>query len=812
VLNDSDPLVSTRVETNIFVEVKRRNSLPVNREPKDKLKKHAAQINQDNADKEVIVSMDGYKNMRNISNAGNIITVEPAAQTLAIDHIRPKQLSQADEKTQTNKKLVSSMVSQIAQRSNTVFFSQQTARKPVDIDSQDAFFEYVLNPFRPPISVDFVKIPTCFDSFRQYFDVFNPLQINETISSIKSALLENSKYFECAIHDFDRVLRIRAVNFQFDVYDLLYFSQHKTQFSFSYRLDDEAKDGSFVGIVTDINACHSSDGSHHTSIVEIKVSTTTAISKASYQSSNGNQPSSLLFNTSGALYYRYCGNITSNLREYTALRVVKESGVLKYILRPSFMKDFQESTIFWDDKKLGFAKNLSNLKYCSSLTQNGSQVVLQNLLVAAHGLNLSQAEAVSKCFFSREKFFLIQGPPGTGKTTTIISIISTFLLIPQTNLSRSTVLNIDQINDHISSLKILICAPSNTAIDVVVTRLASGIKNFRGGVTHVSFLRVGASTNPDVHKYTLEYLVNRCASQPRSGHRHSLVSTASVICATLSSSVSDSICLSKFDLIIIDEACQATELSTIIPFKYNPNKVIMIGDPNQLPPTVISDQSQLQVSLFERLLSHHQPVMLDVQYRMHPDICKLSSLFFYDNRIETFADIAQLRRKSGYGDIYGFRPLNFIDILVKQEKIDDFKSYYNPVECSICYRISKELFRRYGNTLKIAVLTPYKGQANMLMKNRNYEKMGIEINTIDGFQGKECDVVILSTVRRFGLGFTCDFRRINVAMTRSRVCLILLGNKKCLSQSSVWSGIIDYITQQGQYFTSKSLELFLSTL
>lgn len=755
--------------------------------------------------------------------SSNAAEIKSAIQEFAVAHTKPEPLPVSSGRGQTSREPdPSSVAFQIAQRTSSAFSLQKVTQKPPDLDSLDVFFGYVLDPFGAPAFDSIDKIPTHFNSFREYFDVFHPLQINETISSIKSALLETARYFECRIHSFGSILRIETASFPFEVYDLLYFSQRKTQFvhSDSKALSDEIEKTSFVGVVTNIDVCHSSVNSHHGDIVDVKVSAELLIQRLCNMPAAGCQPSNNSGHAYGSpplsindvLYYKYCGNTISNLREYTALRTIRSSSLLKYILRPSFMRDFQEGAIFWDDRRLCFAKSPSSIEYYSALDQNENQVTLQKLLMAAHGLNLSQADAVSKCFFSRERFFLIQGPPGTGKTTTILSIISTFLLVPRSRASRSTVMDAEKLGGQGSSLKILVCAPSNTAIDVIVVRLARGVKNFHGGVTEIPFLRVGASANPDVGRYTLEYLVNSCAAHSRSRLRHTLVSTASVICTTLSSSVSDSMCLDKFDLLIIDEACQATEISTIIPFKYNPDKVIMVGDPNQLPPTVISNQSQLQVSLFERLLSCHQPVMLDVQYRMHPDICRLSSTLFYDGRIKTSADIARLRGKSRSGSVYGFRPLSFVDILEKKEKTDDFKSYYSPVECSVCYRICKELFRRYDGALRIVVLTPYKGQANMLRENRNYEKMGIEVNTVDGFQGKECDVVILSTVRRSGLGFTCDFRRINVAMTRSRECLIVLGSRKCLSQSRVWDSIISSIIQQSQHFTSKNLERFLSTL
>lgn len=708
----------------------------------------------------------------------------------------------AEEKVDDKSKPQGNMAQRIAERANTAFSAMKTDTKPFEVYGQPtSFFEETLAPFTPilkPSSAE--KIPISFNSYHEYISTFDPLRKNENLVGIRNSILDEYPYFECCIYNFDKVLRLKVSKFQYEMYDMLYFSDKKNLFSCSssdQQLESMSNANSFLGIVVGVNHGYFSTSEEEThDLIEI-------------HSSSSSYSRTIIHKK---LFYKYSGNVVSNMREYTALRTIQNSKILKYLLRPSFLNDFFQQSISWDDKKLQFTKNDNSKESILIKTDLESQSVLQELLVQSHGLNSTQAEAVSKSFFSPERFFLIQGPPGTGKTVTIMSIISTFMLLPQQNKLNKSRLKIEEIDGSVSKMKILVCAPSNTAIDVIIARLAHGIKNFQGSRTEIPFIKVGASNNPEINKYTLEYILEKEAIRSKQKVRHEIVSNASIICTTLNSSVSESIHLEKFDLIIVDEACQATELSTIIPFKYNPEKVILIGDPNQLPPTVLSGQSQLQFSLFERLLSYHKPVLLNIQYRMHPEICNLSSFFFYNNEIETAEEVFSRQSVLEAETKSKLDPLNFIDVCKKRESLDLRKSFYNTGECAVCLKICEKLYKRYQKKLKIVILTPYKGQVNKLKSNPAFSKMCVEINTIDGFQGKECDVVVLSMVRQTGLGFTCDFRRINVGMTRAKKALFLVGNKNCLSKSNVWRNIIKYITDQNRYFTVKAFDAFLSNL
>lgn len=689
------------------------------------------------------------------------------------------------------------VASLISERSSSLFAATKpSGKKNVEpADPSKEFFSYVLNPFRSLPEVKLNVLPKTFDSYQQYFSLFNPLQICETVEAIKSSIFENSRYLNCTIRKAEKNLIIDVASFPYEAHDLLYFSRKRSEF---HQEIVEKKgihpSGGFFGVVLQITPGMSNG---KLDAVDIKVLPETLqhlnneIKKAQNQT----------------MVFRHCRNISTSYREHLALKALRNSTSLKYLLKPSFTKDYYEGNVTWDQNKLCYVKKSSNLEFKSNEKQDdGCRNALFRLLMKAHKLNDSQANAVVNARFTRENFHLILGPPGTGKTTTILSLISTFLFADvrsQRSLDRGF-----ETSKSVGSSKILVCASSNIAVDVIVHKLAKGLRNFDGDLVPVQFLRIGARADPDVERYRLECIIGNLSGQHKLQVKQTLIANASVICSTLSSCASDYMTVDKFDLVIVDEACQATEISTLMPLRYNPGKVIMIGDTCQLPPTVFSKRHQLYESLFERMLDYHVPEILNTQYRMHPAICDLASTLFYKKKLKTSSDTAAARRHSPYK----FRPINFVEIGNSKEEMDALKTFSNAAECAACLCICRSLVQKYGRDLKIVILTPYKGQANLLLSHPEYEKLGVEVSTIDGFQGKECDIVILSTVRRQGLGFVCDFRRINVAVTRSRECLIILGSRKCLSKSPQWSKLIKHIETSKDGLVSQSPQMLLKRL
>ncbi|KAJ3676832.1 hypothetical protein LUZ60_002556 [Juncus effusus] len=271
---------------------------------------------------------------------------------------------------------------------------------------------------------------------------------------------------------------------------------------------------------------------------------------------------------------------------------------------------------------------------------------------------------------------------------------------------------------------------------------------------------------------------------------------------------------SLFDVVVIDEAAQALEPATLIPLlllKSKGTKCIMVGDPKQLPATVISGVASkylYECSMFERLQKAGHPViMLTEQYRMHPEISRFPSLHFYENKLLNGARASE--KSAAFHEIKYLGPYMFFDIIDGQERqsrSSGSQSLCNEFEIEAAVDILKFLKNRYESEFmckKIGIITPYRSQLYQ-MRSRFNSFFGpesvseMELNTVDGFQGREVDILILSTVRASdrsgptggGIGFVADVRRMNVALTRAKFSLWILGNAKTLSVNPHWYDLI----------------------
>ncbi|CAB4380305.1 unnamed protein product [Rhizophagus irregularis] len=469
-------------------------------------------------------------------------------------------------------------------------------------------------------------------------------------------------------------------------------------------------------------------------------------------------------------------------------------------------------------------------------------------------INQSQAEAVHKVIQQKNGFSLIQGPPGTGKTSTILSIISSLRGVSNQYKHR-----------------ILACAPSNAAVDELERRLRQGIYNSCGDIVHLNIVRFGKLDSSDKdpnspegeQKLKLDRLekklkgLNKRRQEARSGWDRSTIDAeidqtkdeigktyetlrnlkaeqqsvnyvakrgnisnadlfeADVVCATLAGSGHETFANIgiQFSTVIIDEAAQAIELNTLIPLKYNASRIVLVGDPNQLPPTVLSqiatDYSYEQ-SLFVRFQRCFPSAihLLDTQYRMHPEISRFPSRLFYNNAL---LDAPDLERKKSqvWHSMHIFGPYRFFDVEGKMIK-DKKKSSYNTDEAYVAVKLFLTLIKKFQDVDfkdKVGIITPYKRQLIELrakFKQRVPESYynKIEFNTVDGFQGREKDIIIFSCVRvgeDKGIGFLKDIRRMNVALTRAKCSLFILGNRAALETNSQWKGLIKDAIQRGFY-------------
>ncbi|KAB1206603.1 Helicase sen1 [Morella rubra] len=260
-----------------------------------------------------------------------------------------------------------------------------------------------------------------------------------------------------------------------------------------------------------------------------------------------------------------------------------------------------------------------------------------------------------------------------------------------------------------------------------------------------------------------------------------------------------------FDMVVIDEAAQASEVAVLPPLSLGAARCVLVGDPQQLPATVISKAAGTLLysrSLFERFQQAGCPTMLlSVQYRMHPEIRDFPSRYFYQGRLKDSESIANLPDEDYYTDSL-LRPYVFYDITHGRESHRAGSvSYQNIHEAQFCLRIYEHLQKTVKSLgmgkISVGIITPYKLQLKCLQREfddvlNSEEGKDLYINTVDAFQGQERDVIIMSCVRAssHGVGFVADIRRMNVALTRARRALWVMGNANALMQSDDWAALI----------------------
>jgi superfamily I DNA and/or RNA helicase len=298
---------------------------------------------------------------------------------------------------------------------------------------------------------------------------------------------------------------------------------------------------------------------------------------------------------------------------------------------------------------------------------------------------------------------------------------------------------------------------------------------------------------------------------------------------------------------VIDEAAQALEPATWIPIT-KCSRVIFAGDPFQLPPTVKSldaGKKGLSKTLIERCLEQMPEAvqLLNVQYRMHRSIMGFSNHHFYENTLQAHHSVGDKRLVAldPEGDIATFfEPVVFVDTTgtgfeeqmqrATGKNSNRSMSRFNPEEALLLREHLLQLLARFspGQAPTIGILSPYREQVNYLeqmiqedetlgplLLNRKAQAQmenmelpahnHITVNTIDGFQGQERDVIYLSLVRsnaKNEIGFLSDYRRMNVAMTRARMLLVVVGDSATIGQNKFYSAFLDYCSTHGQYQTA----------
>jgi predicted DNA helicase len=294
-----------------------------------------------------------------------------------------------------------------------------------------------------------------------------------------------------------------------------------------------------------------------------------------------------------------------------------------------------------------------------------------------------------------------------------------------------------------------------------------------------------------------------------------ILSKTPVVLATNSTSGSEFLEGKTFPILVLDEASQATEPSALIPL-IKVNKVIMAGDHKQLPPMVLHpDAKDLSYTMFERFMELYPEAsyMLRIQYRMNEIIKEFPSGEFYNGALISHESVKNIKlsdivQKKSENPALDDTPIVFIDTLGKFAEKTRRGSFskYNPEEGKLVKELVEELKEMGIQPEDIGVITPYKDHEDYLKQLIP----DVEVKTVDGFQGREKEVIIISLVRsnpQQEIGFLEDLRRLNVALTRAKRKLIIVGDAKTLSQNEVYRKLIHYIKERGKYLTVDDLKI-----
>ncbi|MGW8122948.1 AAA domain-containing protein [Roseivirga echinicomitans] len=439
-------------------------------------------------------------------------------------------------------------------------------------------------------------------------------------------------------------------------------------------------------------------------------------------------------------------------------------------------------------------------------------------------LNPKQNEALTKIFHARD-VAIIHGPPGTGKTTTLVNAIKEVVKTER---------------------QVLVCAQSNAAVDLIVEKLDNlGLDVLRLGhparltpeviensldvkiSKHSYFkeLREVRKKSDEYRKLGTKYkrqfgreeklqrdllmkesrLLRQDADRIETQITEDLMGRAEVVACTLVGSTHPLVRDRVFRSVFIDEASQALEPACWIPILKS-YRVIMAGDHLQLPPTVKSLQAGrdgLEETLFKKAIEHTKSdVMLETQYRMHPHIMKFSSDYFYEGRLEVAPEII-FRDKELEGPRFEFIDTAGCGFSEKVKK--ETLSTYNEEEAKLIIQL---LSKSITEGKRVGVIAPYKAQIELLRDLLHAEELldpfkeDISVNTVDAFQGQERDVIFISLVRsndKNEIGFLKEYRRMNVAMTRAKSKLVVVGDSATLGKDSFYNAVIDYVQSIGGY-------------
>ena len=425
-------------------------------------------------------------------------------------------------------------------------------------------------------------------------------------------------------------------------------------------------------------------------------------------------------------------------------------------------------------------------------------------------LNYFQTLGIKKALIT--PLFLIQGPPGTGKTVTSAAIVY-----------------------HLVNLKVgkvLVCAPSNIAADQLSEKIekiglnvirvcAKSRESISSRVEHLSLHnQLKKLSNKKEYKRLFAFMKKKeeegnvltnkeheIYKKLKTKAEDEIIQGATVVVTTCISSFDKRLDNFRFPIVLIDEATQACESECILPLLRGAKHAILVGDHCQLGPVVLcknAAKAGLKISLFERLVKLKiKPHMLQVQYRMHPKLSEFPSNTFYDGNLQNGVSADErFHFNVNFPWPNNNKPTFFYHIVGTEEFSASGTSYINRQEADMIGLIVKTFMKCTVKAEQIGIITPYEGQRCYIVSHisKNIGITEIEVASVDSFQGREKDYIILSCVRsndHNGIGFLDDPRRLNVALTRARYGLVIVGNAMALAKHQLWSNLLYHYKEMG---------------
>mmetsp|Transcript_5810 Transcript_5810/g.17550 ORF Transcript_5810/g.17550 Transcript_5810/m.17550 type:complete len:595 (-) Transcript_5810:1732-3516(-) len=533
----------------------------------------------------------------------------------------------------------------------------------------------------------------------------------------------------------------------------------------------------------------------------------------------------------------------------------------------------------WEDLIIDPTGRRSMRPVVSESKPSRARKVPERLCTALGGTQNEKQVEVLRTSLDQSKVMLVQGPPGTGKTTTLCGLLSVlchsheydfeksftkitledrptkqearrkFLLAspwmkqcdprklyPETDPPTYRVPQNPRLvlqKDARRPPRVLVCTPSNSALDEIALRIKKdGLVHFSGLRFEPSMVRTGVKrqVNNGVMDIYLPTLARERIGVKPKGKQDAedwarfqkeevaVLKDAQIVFSTLNYANNKIFQRSgvEFDYIVVDEAAQAVEPSCLIPLTcVGCKKFFMVGDPAQLPATVISQAShkyKYNRSLFNRFQLCKYPIhLLETQYRMHPSITRWPSKQFYQGQLVDAPNLEKSLAREWH-DFPGFGPFSFYDVKSKSSK--EFTSFVNDGQAEFAVAFLETLvakFPDFSERPSVGIIATYQAmipvvKAKLLSKFDEDFANSVEVLTVDSYQGREKDIILWTTVRTEGgnnLGFIRDRNRMNVALTRAKSTLIVIGDKAALRKNELWEDLIKESEKRGEMFDAR---------